>query len=316
MPGSATCSRTCSRACCRRCRRRGARARGGASRRGRRSPLGSAHAWRRRPERFRGSSCGGAGRARGRRRPVARPSVVECARFRVAAAAPPTILLLLARRLREEAAHSQLEGAIEGDRVERLSVGPLSLGARSVLRPRLGRVSRADASTRARDLRRKPILRTRARPRSARRRHRPDATTPRPRNARRTGTRPPRWTSAHHPPSAAARVGGRASIRGASRGLRRYRGRARTRARGAGDRARRGGDSLHAPAALISGVPRRVRGRATACASTRCAGRRRADLCARSHLALSTERPDPEIAAALEDAAALAKHARRTHRRR
>jgi DNA-binding CsgD family transcriptional regulator len=49
------------------------------------------------------------------------------------------ILLLLARRL-GEGAESELERAIKGDRVERLSIGPLSLGAtHRVLQARLGR---------------------------------------------------------------------------------------------------------------------------------------------------------------------------------
>jgi DNA-binding CsgD family transcriptional regulator len=50
------------------------------------------------------------------------------------------ILLLLARRLGEGAEASELERAIEGDRVERLSIGPLSLGAtHRLLQARLGR---------------------------------------------------------------------------------------------------------------------------------------------------------------------------------
>ena len=50
------------------------------------------------------------------------------------------ILLLLARRLGEQAVPSELERAIESDRVERLSIGPLSLGAtHRVLQARLGR---------------------------------------------------------------------------------------------------------------------------------------------------------------------------------
>jgi DNA-binding CsgD family transcriptional regulator len=50
------------------------------------------------------------------------------------------ILLLLARRLRKGAEPSELERAIEGERVERLSIGPLSLGATyRLLQARLGR---------------------------------------------------------------------------------------------------------------------------------------------------------------------------------
>jgi DNA-binding CsgD family transcriptional regulator len=50
-----------------------------------------------------------------------------------------SILLLLARRLGEGAATSELERAIEGDRLERLAVGPLSLGAtHRLLQARLG----------------------------------------------------------------------------------------------------------------------------------------------------------------------------------
>lgn len=50
------------------------------------------------------------------------------------------ILLLLARRLGGGAEPSELERAIEGDRVERLSIGPLSLGAtHRLLQARLGR---------------------------------------------------------------------------------------------------------------------------------------------------------------------------------
>ncbi len=50
------------------------------------------------------------------------------------------ILLLLARRLGEGGEASELERAIEGDRVERLPVGPLSLGAiHRLLQARLGR---------------------------------------------------------------------------------------------------------------------------------------------------------------------------------
>jgi DNA-binding CsgD family transcriptional regulator len=49
------------------------------------------------------------------------------------------ILLLLTRRLGEDALPWELEGAIEADRIERLSVGPLSLGAtHRVLQARLG----------------------------------------------------------------------------------------------------------------------------------------------------------------------------------
>ena len=49
------------------------------------------------------------------------------------------ILLLLARRLGEDAAPSQLERAIEGSRIQRLPVGPLSLGAtHRLLQARLG----------------------------------------------------------------------------------------------------------------------------------------------------------------------------------
>jgi hypothetical protein len=49
------------------------------------------------------------------------------------------VVLLLARRVEEEAAPSELERAVDADRVEQLSVGPLSLGAtHRLLQARLG----------------------------------------------------------------------------------------------------------------------------------------------------------------------------------
>jgi DNA-binding CsgD family transcriptional regulator len=68
------------------------------------------------------------------------PSSASALAFALRRMREQTILLLVARRLGEGAEPSELERAIEGDRVERLSIGPLSLGAtQRLLRARLGR---------------------------------------------------------------------------------------------------------------------------------------------------------------------------------
>jgi DNA-binding CsgD family transcriptional regulator len=68
------------------------------------------------------------------------PSSASALAFALRRMREQPILLLLARRLGEEAVPSELERAIEGDRVERLPVGPLSLGAtHRFLQARLGR---------------------------------------------------------------------------------------------------------------------------------------------------------------------------------
>jgi DNA-binding CsgD family transcriptional regulator len=68
------------------------------------------------------------------------PSSVSSLAFALRRMREQPILLLLARRLGEGAEASELERAIEGDCVERLSVGPLSLGAiHRLLQARLGR---------------------------------------------------------------------------------------------------------------------------------------------------------------------------------
>lgn len=67
------------------------------------------------------------------------PSSASALAFALRRLHQQSILLLLARRLGEEAAPSELERAIEADRVERLPVGPLSLGAtHRLLQARLG----------------------------------------------------------------------------------------------------------------------------------------------------------------------------------
>ena len=68
------------------------------------------------------------------------PSSVSALAFALRRMREQPILLLLARRLGAGAETSELERAIEGDRVERLSIGPLSLGAtHRLLQARLGR---------------------------------------------------------------------------------------------------------------------------------------------------------------------------------
>jgi AAA ATPase domain len=68
------------------------------------------------------------------------PSSASALAFALRRMREQPILLLLARRLGEGAEPSELERAIEGDRVERLSIGPLSLGAtQRLLQARLGR---------------------------------------------------------------------------------------------------------------------------------------------------------------------------------
>jgi DNA-binding CsgD family transcriptional regulator len=68
------------------------------------------------------------------------PSSVSSLAFALRRMREQPILLLLARRTGEGAEASELERAIEGDRVERLPVGPLSLGAiHRLLQARLGR---------------------------------------------------------------------------------------------------------------------------------------------------------------------------------
>jgi DNA-binding CsgD family transcriptional regulator len=68
------------------------------------------------------------------------PSSTSALAFALRRMREQPILLLLTRRLGERAGSSELERAIEGDRVERLSIGPLSLGAtHRVLQARLGR---------------------------------------------------------------------------------------------------------------------------------------------------------------------------------
>jgi len=67
------------------------------------------------------------------------PSSASALAFALRRLHQQSILLLLARRLGDEAAASELERAIEADRVERLPVGPLSLGAiHRLLQGRLG----------------------------------------------------------------------------------------------------------------------------------------------------------------------------------
>jgi DNA-binding CsgD family transcriptional regulator len=67
------------------------------------------------------------------------PSSASALAFALRRMREQPILLLLARRLSKEAAPSELERAIEADRVERLPVGPLSLGAiHRLLQARLG----------------------------------------------------------------------------------------------------------------------------------------------------------------------------------
>jgi DNA-binding CsgD family transcriptional regulator len=68
------------------------------------------------------------------------PSSASALAFAVRRMREQPILVLLARRLGEGAEPSELERAIEGDRLERLSIGPLSLGAtHRLVRARLGR---------------------------------------------------------------------------------------------------------------------------------------------------------------------------------
>src|SRR5829696_2816726 len=68
------------------------------------------------------------------------PSSASALAFALRRMRAQPILLLLARRLGGGAEASELERAIEGDRVERLSIGPLSLGAtHRLLQARLGR---------------------------------------------------------------------------------------------------------------------------------------------------------------------------------
>ncbi len=56
------------------------------------------------------------------------PSSASALAFALRRLQQQSILVLLARRLGEEAVTSELERAIEGERIERLPVGPLSLG--------------------------------------------------------------------------------------------------------------------------------------------------------------------------------------------
>jgi DNA-binding CsgD family transcriptional regulator len=68
------------------------------------------------------------------------PSSASALAFALRRLQEQPILLLLARRLGEGAETSEVERAIEGDRVDRLSIGPLSLGAiQRLLQARLGR---------------------------------------------------------------------------------------------------------------------------------------------------------------------------------
>ena len=68
------------------------------------------------------------------------PSSASALAFALRRLQQQSILVLLARRLGEEAVTSELERAIEGERIERLPVGPLSLGAiHRLLQGRLGR---------------------------------------------------------------------------------------------------------------------------------------------------------------------------------
>jgi predicted ATPase len=68
------------------------------------------------------------------------PSTTSALAFALRRVREDPILLLFTRRLGEGAEPAEVERAIEGDRVERLPVGPLSLGAmHQLLKARLGR---------------------------------------------------------------------------------------------------------------------------------------------------------------------------------
>ena len=298
MPPSATCSRACSRTCCRRCRRRGA---------GRSRWRSSSRMLQAAPIRARSASPFGVGRSRGagpgracdRRRPVDRSACALAFALRRLREQP--ILLLLARRRGEGAETSVLEDAVPSDRGAAADRPDQSRCHAPRPAARLGRTFlEADAPART-------TFRAETRMRSSS-----------PASCVRTSTRCDRSQSRNAGRFACARLdelpparAGRScslrswpSLRGASRWSRRRRGGARTRVCRSRDRARGKDDSLHAPAARVGGLPGCGRGRATARTRARCTDRRRSDLARVT--ALSTESPDTEVAAALEDAAALA----------
>ena len=141
-PASATCSRTCSSESCRSCRRRGgARSRWHSCSRTRSRRLRSAHARRRSPKRTGGSRCRGAGRACVDDVQWLDPSSASALTFALRRMGEQPVLLLLARRTGERSGDARSSSRrFETDRVERLPVGPLSLGAiHSLLQARLGR---------------------------------------------------------------------------------------------------------------------------------------------------------------------------------
>ena len=218
-----------------------------------------------------------------------------------------SILLLLARRLGESAETPDLERAIPADRVERLHVGALSLGAiHQLLQAHLElKLRTPDPPACARDVRWEPVLRARARPGSGRGR-RPHAAAACSGDTRRTGARTPRRAAA-----------GNASSRCCSQRPWAVRPPSSSQACDVTepvlDRAlaarviERTDGTIRFTHPLLASVVyhgvsaderRRAHGRLAVIVAD--------PLDRARHLALSTESPDTEIAAVLEDAAALA----------
>ncbi len=216
------------------------------------------------------------------------------------------VLVLLARRLVDGAQPSELEQAL-GCGARRAAAGGAAQRRRAPsapARPVREAVRPPDAAPHPRAVGRQSVLRAGAGARS-RRGHRPARAAPGSGDARRARPREARRASRGHARGARARLGTRDAVGVAPGAGGRCGRRARAGSRRARDRARERHDSLHPPAAVVGSLPRP--GRASGGAFTRRIAAIVEDPLLRArHLALSSDAPDADVAAVLDDAATLA----------
>ena len=198
------------------------------------------------------------------------PSSASALTFALRRMGEQPVHVLLARRTGERAEPSELESAFETDRIERLPVGPLSLGAvHTLLQARLGRTFSRPTLVRVHET-------SGGNPFYALELARDlgagvDPTQPLPVPKTLEGLVRARLDELPAPTREALllAVSRRSSVRRALRKPGRRRARPRSRSCRARDRAHERDDPLHAPAARVGRLPRRVGGRTAARPRTR-----------------------------------------------